>query len=110
MRDGNLLKDREGNIVVTKLDEASLIEIARIGNGSYVRAGNNEFGLDAIVDGVHELDKQSFQSEIFEDFDEQYMYFFGIALFFLLLEFLVNDRKGRRIKSLDVLMGKNNME
>ena len=102
MPDGNLLKDEKGNIVVTKLDEATLIEISRTGNGSYVRAGNSEFGLDAIVDGIRELDKQSFSSEIFEDFDEQYMYFFGIALFFLLLEFMINDRKGRRIKSLEI--------
>jgi len=110
MPDGNLLKDEEGNIVVTRLDEASLIEIARIGNGAYVRAGNGDFGLDAIIDGMRELDKQNFSSEVFEDFDEQYMYFFGIALFFLLLEFLVNDRKGRRIKSLDVLAGKGGKE
>ena len=33
---------------------------------------------------------------VFEDFDEQYMYFFGIALFFLILEMLVSDRKARR--------------
>ena len=99
---GNLLKDEKGNIVVTKLDEASLREIAHIGNGTYVRAGNSEFGLDAIIDGVRELDKQTFNSEIFEDFDEQYMYFFGFALFFLLLEYIINDRKGRRIKSFEV--------
>jgi len=102
MPDGSLLKDENGNIVVTKLDETTLIEIARIGNGSYVRAGNNEFGLDAIIDGIRELDKQTFNSQIFEDFDEQYMYFFGIALFFLLIEFLIHNRKGRRIKSLEI--------
>lgn len=106
MPDGSLLKDEEGNIVVTKLDEATLIEIARMGYGSYVRAGNSEFGLDAIVEGMRELEKQTFNSQIFEDFDEQYMYFFGIALFFLLVEFLISERKGRRrIKSFDVLSG-----
>ena len=107
---GDLLKDEQGNIVVTKLDEAGLVEIARIGTGSYVRAGNGDFGLEAIVDGIHELDRQMYSSEVFEDFDEQYMYFFGIALFFLLLEFVVNNRKGRRIKSFDVLGSKNKEE
>ncbi|MCL1974284.1 MAG: VWA domain-containing protein [Bacteroidetes bacterium] len=110
LSNGDLLKDEQGNIVVTKLDEGTLIEIARIGNGTYMRAGNSEFGLDAIVDGIHELDRQTFSSEVFEDFDEQYMYFFGIALFFLLLEFLVHNRKGRRIKSFDVLGSKNKEE
>ncbi|MDR2585561.1 MAG: VWA domain-containing protein [Prevotellaceae bacterium] len=102
MPDGNLLKDENGNIVVTKLDEASLVEIARIGDGSYVRAGNSEFGLETIVDGVRELDKQTFSSEVFEDFNEQYMYFFGIALFFLLIEFLIHNKKRRWMKSLEV--------
>ena len=105
MPDGNLLKDEEGNIVVTKLDEATLVEIARMGNGTYVRAGNSEFGLDAIIEGMRELEKQNFSSQVFEDFDEQYMYFFGIALFFLLIEFLISERKRkRRIKSLEVLI------
>ena len=93
--DGNLLKDEEGSIVVTKLDEATLMEIATIGNGSYIRAGNSEFGLDTIVEGMRELEKQTVTSQVFEDFDEQYMYFLGIALLFLLVEFLVGERKGR---------------
>jgi Ca-activated chloride channel family protein len=41
------------------------------------------------------MDKQTFKSVVFEDFDEQYMYFLGIALFFFLLEFLITERRGR---------------
>ena len=106
--DGSLLKDGEGNIVVTKLDEATLMEIARVGNGSYIRAGNSDFGLDAIVEGMRELEKQTFNSQIFEDFDEQYMYFFGITLFFLLVEFMIGERKGRRLKSFEIFRKEEN--
>ncbi len=95
MESGELLKDREGNIVVTKLDESTLIDVAEAGGGRYVRAGNSDFGLEAIVEQIRNMDKQSFKSVVFEDFDEQYMYFFGIALFFLILEFLITDRRGR---------------
>lgn len=94
--EGGLLKDKDGNIVVTKLDEGILREIAAAGNGLYVRAGNAEFGLNPILDEIRKLDKEEFESIVFEDFDEQYMYFFGIALFFLLLEFMVPGRKGHR--------------
>ena len=45
---------------------------------------------------IRTLDKEQFNSVVFEDFDEQYMYFFGIALFFLILEMLVPGRKARR--------------
>ncbi|MDD2293473.1 MAG: VWA domain-containing protein [Bacteroidales bacterium] len=90
---GELLKDKDGEIVVTKLDESILREIAGAGNGKYVRAGNSEFGLNPIIENIREIDKEQFQSVVFEDFDEQYMYFFGIALFFLILEMLIGERK-----------------
>jgi Ca-activated chloride channel family protein len=95
MPDGELLKDKEGNIVVTKLDEETLVKVAGKGGGVYVRAGNNDFGLDAIVDKIHNMDKQSYKSVVFEDFDEQYMYFFAISLFFLLLDFIIVSRRGK---------------
>jgi len=95
MQDGELLKDKDGNIVVTKLDEKTLVQVAEAGGGVYIRAGNSDFGLDAIVDKIHNMDKQNYKSVVFEDFDEQYMYFFGIALFFLLLDFIIVNRKGK---------------
>ena len=95
-KNGSLMKDAEGNIVVTRLDEEILQEIAGIGQGKYVRAGNSEFGLNPIIDDIRTIDKEQFNSVVFEDFDEQYMYFFAIALFFLILELLVPGKKARR--------------
>jgi len=95
LESGELLKDKDGNIVVTRLDEPTLMKIAEAGGGKYVRAGNSDFGLEAIVTQIRSLDKQTFKSVVFEDFNEQYMYFFGIALFFFILEFLITDRRGR---------------
>lgn len=94
---GELMKDKDGQIVVTKLDEPILQEIASVGNGKYVRAGNGEFGLNPIIDDIKQLEKEEFNSVVFEDFDEQYMYFFAIALFFLLLEIAISDRKGKQL-------------
>lgn len=93
---GELMKDKDGEIVVTKLDENILRQIAGVGNGEYVRAGNSEFGLNPIIDNIKALDKEQFQSVVFEDFDEQYMYFFAIALFFLVLEVFVPETRGKR--------------
>ena len=49
------------------------------------------------VDKIHNMDKQKYKSVVFEDFDEQYMYFFAIALFFLLIEFLIGEKRGRNL-------------
>ena len=95
-KNGSLMKDRNGDIVVSRLDEDILQEIAGIGEGKYVRAGNSEFGLNPIIDDIRTLDKEQFNSVVFEDFDEQYVYFFAIALFFLVLELLIPQRKARR--------------
>ena len=95
-KNGSLMKDANGDIVVSRLDEEILQEIAGIGEGKYVRAGNSEFGLNPIIDDIRTIDKEQFNSVVFEDFDEQYMYFFAIALFFLILELLVPERKARR--------------
>ena len=59
----------------------------------YLRAGNNEFGLDALVDKIRDMDKQNFKSVVFEDFNEQYMYFFAIALFFFVIELLIGEKR-----------------
>lgn len=91
--DGGLLKDSDGNIVVSRLDESILKKIASVGNGDYVRAGNAEFGLNPIVSNIREIEAENFKNVVFEDFDEQYMYFFGIALFFLILELFIGERK-----------------
>lgn len=90
---GDLLKDKDGNIVVTKLDESALQKIADVGNGAYVRAGNGEFGLNPIIDSIHSMDAEEFSSVVFEEFDEQYMYFFGFALLLLVIEMLIGRRK-----------------
>ncbi|MPN43698.1 hypothetical protein SDC9_191258 [bioreactor metagenome] len=82
-------------MVVTKLDENTLAEVAKAGDGMFVKAGNSDFGLDALVEKIHNMDKQSYKSVVFEDFDEQYIYFFAIALIFLLIDFMIVDRKGK---------------
>ena len=94
--DGELLKDKDGNIVVTRLDENVLQEVAAAGNGVYVRAGNSEFGLNPIIDDIKKMEDEKYSSIVFEEYDEQFMYFLAIALFFFVLEMLVGDRRSKK--------------
>ena len=94
--DGELLKDKEGNIVVTRLDEGVLQEVAYAGNGVYVRAGNSEFGLNPIIEDIRKMEDEKYSSIVFEEYDEQFMYFFAIALFFFVVEMLVGDRRSKK--------------
>ena len=94
--DGELLKDKDGEIVVTRLDEKVLQDVAQAGNGVYVRAGNSEFGLNPIIDNIKRMEDERYSSIVFEEFDEQFMYFLGIALFFFVLEMLIGDRRSKK--------------
>ena len=89
------LRDKEGNPVVTRLDESVLQEVAAAGKGLYVRAGNSEFGLDPIIGEIARMDDEEYDSVVFEEYDELYMYFFAMALFFLVLEMLIGDRRSK---------------
>ncbi len=94
--DGELLKDKDGNIVVSRLDESVLQEVAQAGNGVYVRAGNSEFGLNPIIEDIRRMEDEKYSSIVFEEYDEQFMYFLAIALFFFVIEMLVGDRRSKR--------------
>lgn len=94
--DGELLKDKDGNIVVTRLDETVLQDVANAGNGVYVRAGNSEFGLNPIIDEIRRMEDEKYSSIVFEEYDEQFMYFMGIALLFFVLEMLIGERRSKK--------------
>jgi Ca-activated chloride channel family protein len=94
--EGELLKDKNGEIVVTRLDEGILREVADAGNGLYVRAGTSEFGLNPVIDEIKKMEDEKYSSIVFEEYDEQFMNFFAIALIFFVLEMLVGDRRPKR--------------
>ncbi len=94
--EGGLLRDRNGDIVVTKLDEDTLRKVAAAGGGAYIHAGGEEFGLNPIIQDIRRMEDEEFGSVVFEEYDEQYMYFFGAALLLLIIEMLIGERKPRR--------------
>ena len=94
--DGELLRDKDGNIVVSHLDEKTLRQVAEAGGGAYIQAGNEEFGLNPIINDIRAMEGELFSSVVFEEYDEQYMYFFAIALILLVIEMLVGERKNTR--------------
>jgi len=70
--------------------------VAEAGNGAYVHAGNEEFGLNPIIADLRNLEAEQFNSVVFEEYDEQYMYFFALALLLFTVEMLVGDRRWKR--------------
>lgn len=93
--EGGYITDSEGNNVVTRLDETTLREIAEAGNGLYVHASNKEFGLDPIIEEIQKMEDTVMTKITYEEYEELYMYFLGAALFFLVLQMLVGERRSK---------------
>lgn len=86
-------KDRENNIVITKLDDNMLRQIAEIGDGIYRRASNSNVGLDEIFDEINKSEKTEIESKVFTDYEDQFQWFLGAAIILLLIEILISSGK-----------------
>ena len=91
------LRFRHPGVILSGIDLCQLLRaVADEGGGAYVHAGTEEFGLNPIISDLKRLEDEQFKSVIFEEYDEQYMYFFGVALALLALESLIGSRRAKR--------------
>lgn len=88
-------KDKEGNVIVSKLNEDLLNEIAAVGKGQYVRASNYGFGLDRIYDQLKKMEKEEFQEKMVADYEDNFQFYLWFALGFLMLEFMILPVKNK---------------
>lgn len=90
---GNYKQDASGNIVITRLDEATLQKVALASNGYYTNLGSALGGLDRIITNLKNLKKAEFEQQVYASYDEQYMVFLTLGLVFLLLSVMLYPRR-----------------
>jgi Ca-activated chloride channel family protein len=95
-RRNNYKRDREGNVIMTHLNEQMLRDVASAGDGVYVRAGNVNSGLSDITNLIQGLDKEEFGEAQFAAYESRYMYPLVAGLLCLLAEVLVFERRNRK--------------
>lgn len=101
--DGELLKDENGEIVVSKLDEATLQKIALETDGAYIRSTAASVGLQEITERIAaQAEGGEQRSLMFEEWGEMYAWFLGAALFFLLVGWAMGDKKNRSFLQLRI--------
>jgi Ca-activated chloride channel family protein len=97
-----LKKDAEGEVVITKLNEEILSEIASEGNGAYINGENTAEAVAAIEETLQQMDKMEFEAKQFAEFKDQFQWFLGAALLLLFMDIFVLDRKTAWLKKLDL--------
>ena len=98
----NFRKDREGNVVVSRLNEDMCREIAQAGGGIYVRCDNTNTATKAIQKELDKLATQEIETQVFTDYNEQFQSFALIALLLLVIDFFIFNRKNKSISKMDI--------
>jgi len=93
-------KDRDGNTIISKLDETTLKQIANVGKGMYIRASNSDAGMNTVLDDLEKIEKSDIESKQFSDFESRFQYFAGLALLILILDLFVFEKKTGWIKNI----------
>ena len=96
--DGQMIEDENGKMVVTKLNEQLLSDIASATSGVYIRSTNSNFGLEEVIAELDKMESTKLTRRNFEEYDEEYMWFLGAALLLLFVEGLVLGRRNPLLK------------
>ncbi len=96
------LKDKEGNTVVTKLNEDMLKQVADAGRGKFVRASNSEDGLGVLLNEINKMEKKNYGTKVFTDYADRFQYLLVVALLLLLLEFAIAEKKSKWWENLNL--------
>ena len=99
-------RDREGNVIVTRLNETMCQEIAKEGKGIYVRVDNSNSAQKAINQEVNKMAKSDVESKVYTEFNEQFQAIAWIILLLLLAEILILDRKNPLFKNVHLFSNK----
>jgi len=86
-------KDDKGEVVITKLNENILIDMATQTGGIYFKGDNTNSVVSSIVEELKEMDKQEFESKQFVSFKDQFQWFLFVGLFLIILDVVVFERK-----------------
>ncbi|PID69336.1 MAG: BatB protein [Flavobacteriales bacterium] len=103
-------KDRNGETVITKRDNSTLQTIAKNGNGIYLDGNNTTKTVDTINDLLLKAEKTEFETQQFSDFKDQFQWFIGIAIFLLVIDTLMYNKKTKWIQQLNLFNEKNEID
>jgi Ca-activated chloride channel family protein len=88
------LKDREGKVVKSRLDEETLKQLALKTGGIYVRSAAGDFGIDTIYDkGIAQLQRKEYEARLQKQYFERFQWPLGIAFALLVVEAFASDRR-----------------
>lgn len=101
-RKGEFRKDKDGNVVVTRLNEEMCRNIAAAGKGVYFYVDNSNAAEKALCKEMDKLAKADIETTVYTEYDEQFAIIAWMILIVLLVEILVCDSRNPRLKKFNL--------
>ncbi len=95
-------KDSQGEVVITRMQDGLLKEIAEEGNGIYIDGSDTEEVVALVKETLNQMDKKEFEAKQFADYKDQFQWFLAAALFFLFVDVFFLDRKTAWLRKLNL--------
>ena len=95
-------KDQNNETVITKLNKETLRLIANEAKGSYIDGSQTAAVVEQVMAILSVMDKKEFEAKEFAEYKDQFQWFLGIGLFFLILDVLLLERKTAWLKRLNL--------
>ena len=95
-------KDRKGETVITKRNAGVLQDIAEIANGKYIDGNKTDKPVKVISEVIANAQKSEFETKQFSDYKDQFQWFLGIGLLFLLIDIFLLEKKTKWLKKVDL--------
>jgi len=95
-------KDKNNETVITKLNSETLKLIAEEAKGTYIAGNSTAEVVEQIHDILNKMDKKEFEAKEFAEYKDQFQWFLGLGLFFLILDILFLERKTAWLKRLNL--------
>ena len=93
-------RDKDGNVIVTRLNEQMCQEIAKAGGGIYVRVDNTNSAEKALNAEINKLAKADVETQVYTEFDEQFQVLAWLALILLAADLMLLERKNPLFKNI----------
>ena len=98
----NYKKDQNDQTVITRLQEETLKDIAKEANGEYIYNNITKETVEKVTEILQNMDKKEFEAKQFADFKDQFQWFLGFGIFFLVLEVFLLERRTSWLKKLNL--------
>ncbi|MCX6257122.1 MAG: VWA domain-containing protein [Bacteroidia bacterium] len=98
----NFMTDNQGQVIITKLNETNLEQMASSGNGIYIRVNNTQSAVKSLFDEINKMEKTEIQATVYSEYEERFQYVVAVALLFLIVEFFIRERKNKYLKNINI--------